>query len=50
MRPGAIGLPDNQEVVGAVPGVAKHLDFKPHPRVEWIIDANQLYTLFAGSM
>jgi hypothetical protein len=50
MRPGAVGLPDDQEVVGAVPGPAKHLDLKTHPRVEWIVDANQLYPLFAGSM
>jgi hypothetical protein len=50
MRPRAVGLPDDQEVVGAVPGPPKHLDLKTHPRVEWIVDANQLYPLFAGSM
>ena len=50
MRPRTVGLADDQEVVGAVPGSAEHLDFKTHPRVEWIVDANQLYTLFAGSM
>jgi hypothetical protein len=50
MRPGAIGLPDNQEVVRAVPGSAQHFNLITHPRVEWIVDANQLYTLFAGSM
>jgi hypothetical protein len=50
MCPGAVGLTDYQEVVGAMPGPAEHLDFKTHPRVERIVDANQLYTLFAGSM
>jgi hypothetical protein len=50
MRPRAVGLPDDQEVFGAVPGPAEHLDFKTHPRVERIVDANQLYALFAGSM
>jgi hypothetical protein len=40
----------DKEVVRAVPGPTGHLDFKTHPRVEWIVDANQLYTLFAGSM
>jgi len=50
MRPRTVGLPDDQKVVGAVPGPTEHLDFKTHPRVEWIVDANQLYTLFAGSM
>lgn len=50
MRPRTVGLPDDQEVFGAVPGPAEHLDFKTHPRMEWIVDANQLYTLFAGSM
>lgn len=50
MRPGAVGLPNDQEVVGAVLGPAEHLDLKTHPRVERIVDANQLYPLFAGSM
>lgn len=50
MRPGAVGLPDDQEIVDTVPGPAEHLDFKAHLRVEWIVDANEIYTLFAGSM
>jgi len=50
MRPRTVGLPDDQEVVAAVPGPAEHLNLKTHPRVERIVDANQLYTLFAGSM
>jgi hypothetical protein len=50
MCPGAVGLPDDQIVVRAVPGSAQHLNLVTHPRVEWIVDANQLYTLFAGSM
>ena len=50
MRPRAVGLPDDQEIVGAVFGPAEYLDFKTHLRVEWIVDANKFYTLFAGSM
>jgi hypothetical protein len=50
MRSRAVGLKDDQEVISAMPGSAKHLDFKTHPRMEWIVDANQLYELFAGSM
>jgi hypothetical protein len=50
MRPGAVGLPDDQVVVGAVPRSAEHLDLMTHPRVERVVDANQLYALFAGSM
>jgi hypothetical protein len=50
MRPRTVGLPDDQEIVGAVPGPAEYLDFKTHPRMERIVDANQLDTLFAGSM
>ena len=50
MRPRAVGLADDQEVVAAMPDTAEHLDFKTHARVEWIVDANQLYELFAGSM
>lgn len=50
MRSRAVGLPDDQEVISAMPGSAKHLYFKTHPRMEWIVDANQLYALFAGSM
>ncbi len=50
MRPRAIGLPHDQEVVSAVPGPAEHFDFETYPEVEWIVDANQLYKLFAGSM
>ena len=30
-----------------MPGPAEHFDFKTHPRVGWVVDANQLYTLFA---
>ena len=33
-----------------MPHTAENLDLKTHPRVERIVDANQLYTLFAGSM
>jgi hypothetical protein len=50
MRPRTVGLPDDHEVVAAVPGPAEHLDVKSRPRVEWIVDANQLYALFAGTM
>jgi len=50
MRPRAVGLPDDQVVVAAVPGSAEHLDLMTRPRMERIVDANQLYELFAGSM
>jgi hypothetical protein len=50
MRPRAVGLPDDQEVLGAVPGSADHLDLMTRTRMEWIVDADQLYELFAGSM
>jgi hypothetical protein len=50
MCPRAVRLPDHQEVFCAVPGPAEHFDLKTHPRVEWIVDANQLDALFAGSM
>ena len=50
MRPRAVGLPHDQEVLGAMPGSAEHLDLMTRPRVERIVDANQLYELFAGSM
>ena len=50
MRPRAVRLPDDQEVVAAMPDTAENLDLNTHPRVERIVDANQLYTLFAGSM
>ena len=50
MRPRAVGLPHDQEVLGAMPGSADHLDLMTRLRVERIVDANQLYELFAGSM
>jgi hypothetical protein len=50
MRPGAVGLPDDQEVLAAVPGSAQHLDLMTRSGMERIVDANQLYKLFAGSM
>ena len=50
MRPRAVGLTDDQEVVAAVSGTAEHLDLMTRPRVEWVVDANQLYALFAGAM
>ena len=50
MRPRAVGLPDDQEVIGAMPGPAEHLHLMAHPWMEEIVDANQLYELFAGSM
>jgi hypothetical protein len=50
MRPSAVGLPDDQKVIRAVPGSAEDFYLMTHPRVERIVDANQLYALFAGSM
>jgi hypothetical protein len=50
MRPGAVGLPDDQEVLAAVPGSAQHLDLMTRSGMERIVDANHLYKLFAGSM
>jgi hypothetical protein len=50
MRPRAVGLSDDQELLGAVPGSAKYLDLMARTRMERIVDANQLYELFAGSM
>jgi len=50
MRSGAVGLQDDQKVLGAVPGSAQHPHLMARPRVERIVDANQLYELFAGSM
>jgi hypothetical protein len=50
MRSRAVGLPDDQEIVGTVPRATEHLDLKAHLRVEWIVDVNKFYTLFAGSM
>jgi hypothetical protein len=50
MRPRAVRLADDQEVIGAMPGSAEHLDLMTHLRMERIVDANQLYELFAGSM
>jgi len=50
MRPRAVGLPHDQEVLGAMPGSAEYLYFMTRPRMERIVDADQLYELFAGSM
>jgi hypothetical protein len=50
VRPRAVGLPNDQEVLDTVPGSAQHLDLMTRSRVERIVDANQLYELFAGSM
>ena len=50
MRPRAVGLPDDQEVIAAMPDTTENLDLKTNPWVEWIVEANQLYKLFAGSM
>lgn len=50
MRSRAIGLPNDIEIVGAVFDPTEHLHFESHLRVEWIVDANNLYLLFAGSM
>jgi hypothetical protein len=50
IRPRAVGLADDQEVFGAVPGSPEHLDLMTRLRMERIVDANQLYELFAGSM
>jgi hypothetical protein len=50
MCPCAVGLPNDQVVVRPVPGSAQHLDLFTHPRVEWVVNANQLNALFAGSM
>ncbi|MFM2068622.1 MAG: hypothetical protein RLZZ584_3531 [Pseudomonadota bacterium] len=50
MRSRAVGLAHDQEIVDTVLGSTEHLDVKTCPRVEWIVDANQLYKLFAGSM
>jgi hypothetical protein len=33
-----------------VPDSAEHLNLEANPRMERIVDANQLYALFAGSM
>jgi hypothetical protein len=46
----AIRLPDDKEVGGAVFDPAEHLDFKARLRVKGIVDANNIYPLFAGSM
>lgn len=50
MRPRAIGLTDDQEVFGSMPDSAEHLNLMTRPRMERIVDASQLYELFAGSM
>jgi hypothetical protein len=50
MRPRAVGLSDDKEVLRAVPRSAKYLDLITSTRMERIVDANQLYELFAGSM
>mgnify|MGYP001601540083 CR=1 len=50
MRSRAVGLPDDKEIVGAVSDPTEHLDFKARLRMEGIVDANNFYPLFAGSM
>jgi hypothetical protein len=50
MRPCAIGLQHDQEVLGAMPGLPDHPDLMARPRMEWVVDANKLYELFAGTM
>ena len=50
MRPRAIGLPDDQEVIDAQPRTAQHLDFLPGTRVVRVVDPRKLRTLFAGTM
>jgi hypothetical protein len=41
---------DDEKVLGAVPGSPEYFDLMTRPRVERIVDANQLDELFAGSM
>lgn len=48
--PGAVGLANDQVIISAVPGSAQHRNVFAHPGVEGVVDANQLYALFAGSM
>ena len=50
MHPRAIGLPDDQEILGAEPGSPEHLYIMTRLRVKRIVDADQLNELFAGSM
>ena len=50
MRSRAVRLPDDEELFRAMPGSAEHLHLMARPRVERIVDANQLHELFAGSM
>jgi hypothetical protein len=49
-RSRAVGLSDHEEVLGAMLGSAEHLDLMASPRMERIVDADQLYELFAGTM
>jgi hypothetical protein len=50
VRSGAVGLQDDQKLLGAMPGSAQHLHLMARPWVKRIVDTNQLYELFAGSM
>ena len=50
VRSRAIGLTNDEELLGSQPGAAKHLNLLAYTRVIRIADANELRDLFAGTM
>lgn len=50
MRSCSVRLSDDQEVLRAMAGSAENLDLIARARMERVIDANQLDSLFAGTM
>jgi len=50
VRPRAIGLTNDQEIIVTPMRPTEYLDFDARARVVGIVDANQLCELFAGTM